>query len=179
MNQDFTVQKKQYLSEKKKFVQRGSLEKKFLHKQWAKKKNSCKLKIPHPPPHHFSNGPSLSVKSSPARIYSRWWAPAAGCWIRRSCVCCSVTFAWAIAWDSPIVNPLFSVEFCLERKNAPWRQTTIWRHGGHQGVETSGVERSTWDARVWVLPCLVPRPHYHARPMRFGSRGPRKLLRPI
>ena len=37
MNQDFTVQKKQYLSEKK-FVQRGSAEKKFLHKQWAKKK---------------------------------------------------------------------------------------------------------------------------------------------
>ena len=27
-------------------------------------------------------------------------------------------------------------------------------------------------------PCLVPRPHYYARPMRFGSRGPRKFLRP-
>ena len=26
--------------------------------------------------------------------------------------------------------------------------------------------------------CLVPRPHYYARPMRFGSRGPRKFLRP-
>ena len=37
MNQDFTVKKKQYLSEKK-FVQRGSAEKKFLHKQWAKKR---------------------------------------------------------------------------------------------------------------------------------------------
>ena len=24
---------------------------------------------------------------------------------------------------------------------------------------------------------LVPRPHYYARPMRFGSRGPRKFLR--
>ena len=29
-----------------------------------------------------------------------------------------------------------------------------------------------------VFPCLVPRPHYYARPMRFGSRGPRKFLRP-
>ena len=27
-------------------------------------------------------------------------------------------------------------------------------------------------------PCLVPRPHYYARPMRFGSCGPRKFLRP-
>ena len=56
MNQDFTVQKKSNICLKKKFVQRGSPEKKFLHKQWAKKKNSCKLKIPPPLPHHFSNG---------------------------------------------------------------------------------------------------------------------------
>ena len=26
--------------------------------------------------------------------------------------------------------------------------------------------------------CLVPRPHYYARAMRFWSRGPRKFLRP-
>ena len=26
--------------------------------------------------------------------------------------------------------------------------------------------------------CLVPRPHYYARPMHFGSRGPRQFLRP-
>ena len=26
--------------------------------------------------------------------------------------------------------------------------------------------------------CLVPRPHYYALPMRFGSRGPRKFLSP-
>ena len=26
--------------------------------------------------------------------------------------------------------------------------------------------------------CLVPRPQYYARPMRFGSRGPRKFLTP-
>ena len=41
----------------------------------------------------FSLQGFLGVKSSPARIYSR-----------RSCVCCSVPFAWEIAWDSPIVN---------------------------------------------------------------------------
>ena len=28
------------------------------------------------------------------------------------------------------------------------------------------------------ISCLVPMPHYYARPMRFGSRGPRKFLRP-
>ena len=26
--------------------------------------------------------------------------------------------------------------------------------------------------------CVVPRPHYYPQPMRFGSRGPRKVLRP-
>ena len=31
---------------------------------------------------------------------------------------------------------------------------------------------------TWVCLYLVPRPHYYARPMRFGSRGPRKFLRP-
>ena len=50
MNQDFTVQKKQYLSEKKKFVRRGSPEKKIRAQVMSEKKNSCKLKIPHPPP---------------------------------------------------------------------------------------------------------------------------------
>ena len=25
---------------------------------------------------------------------------------------------------------------------------------------------------TWVPDCLVPRPHYSARPKRFGSRGP-------
>ena len=43
-------------------------------------------------------------------------------------------------------------------------------------------------SRTWITngkmvlrllwPCLVPRPHYYAPPMRFGSRGPRKFLRP-
>ena len=50
MNQDFTVKKKQYLSEKKKFVQRGSPEKKIPAQAVSEKtKNSCELKIPPPP----------------------------------------------------------------------------------------------------------------------------------
>ena len=47
MNQDSTVKKKQYLSEKK-FVQRDYSHEKKIR---AQKKISCKLKIPHPPPH--------------------------------------------------------------------------------------------------------------------------------
>ena len=35
-------------------------------------------------------------------------------------------------------------------------------------------ERLTFQTRL----CLVPRPHYYARPMCFGSRGPRMFLRP-
>ena len=50
MNQDFTVKKKQYLSEKK-FVERDySHEKKIPAQAVSEKKISCKLKIPHPPP---------------------------------------------------------------------------------------------------------------------------------
>ena len=32
-----------------------------------------------------------------------------------------------------------------------------------------------WVLVEWITPCLVPRPHYYARLMRSGSRGPRKL----
>ena len=61
MNQDFTVQKKQYLTEKKIRADGVHLKKKFLHKQWAKKKFvQAENSPPPPPPHHFSNGPSLS-----------------------------------------------------------------------------------------------------------------------
>ena len=38
MNQDFTVQKKQYLSEKEKFVRRGSPEKKIRAQAMSEKK---------------------------------------------------------------------------------------------------------------------------------------------
>ena len=59
MNQDFTV-KKSNICLKKKFVQGNSPGKKIPAQAVREKKNSYKLKIPHPPaPHHFSNGPSL------------------------------------------------------------------------------------------------------------------------
>ena len=59
MNQDFTVKKKKYLSEKK-IRAEGLTRKKIPAQAVSEKKKSCKLKIPHPPaPHHFSNGPSL------------------------------------------------------------------------------------------------------------------------
>ena len=69
MNQDFTV-KKSNICLTKKFVQRGSPEKKKQNKIPAQavseKKNSYKLKIPHPPlpPPQWSNGPSLMMKLS-------------------------------------------------------------------------------------------------------------------
>ena len=53
MNQDFTVKKKSNICLKKKFVQRGSPEKKFLHKQWAKKKFVQAENSPPPPPITF------------------------------------------------------------------------------------------------------------------------------
>ena len=39
---------------------------------------------------------------------------------------------------------------------------------------------NSWSRCAWdeVFSCLVPRPHYYARPMRFRSRGPREFLRP-
>ena len=52
MNQDFTA-KKSNICLKKKFVQRGSPEKKIPAQAVSEKKNSCKLKIPHPPPITF------------------------------------------------------------------------------------------------------------------------------
>ena len=49
MNQDFTVQKKQYLSEKK-FVQRGSPEKKIPAQAVSEKKKFVQAENPSPPP---------------------------------------------------------------------------------------------------------------------------------
>ena len=47
MNQDFTVQKKQYLSEKKNSCRGVHLKKKNPAQAEGEKKNSCKLKIGH------------------------------------------------------------------------------------------------------------------------------------
>ena len=53
MNQDFTVQKRAIFDRKKNSCRRVHLKKKFLHKQWAKKKIRAELKIPQPPPITF------------------------------------------------------------------------------------------------------------------------------
>ena len=83
MNRDFT-KKMQYLSEKK-FVQRVSPEKKIPAQAVGKKKNSCKLKIPLPP-HHFSNGPSLSGGEA-LRDDSNNGCGGDYDQIRKSCIC--------------------------------------------------------------------------------------------
>ena len=44
------------LTLKKKFM---LTPKKYSYKEFDNEKNSCGLKIPHPPPRNFSNGPSL------------------------------------------------------------------------------------------------------------------------
>lgn len=51
MNQDFTSPKKSNicLKQKEKQIRCFTWKKPFLHQQWPKKKNSCKLKIPQPP----------------------------------------------------------------------------------------------------------------------------------
>ena len=66
MNQDFTVQKSN-ICLKKKFVQRGSPEKKILAQAVSEKKKFVQAENPPPPPtpHHFSNGPSLKKPPLP------------------------------------------------------------------------------------------------------------------
>ena len=60
MNQDSTVQKKQYLSEKKNSCRGVHLKKKKIPAQAVSEKtNSWKLKTAPPPSNQFSNGPSL------------------------------------------------------------------------------------------------------------------------
>ena len=44
----------------------------------------------------------------------------------------------------------------------PFKDGMSLRNGVWQAVYKSGTGTG----------CLVPRPHYYARPMRFGSRGP-------
>ena len=69
MNQDFTVQKSN-ICLKKQFVQRGSPEKKIPAQAVSEKKNSCKLKIPHPPPITFLMARPLSrISRTPQCVY--------------------------------------------------------------------------------------------------------------
>ena len=44
-------------------MHRAVAKKKILAQEMGQKKNSSRLKIPHPP-HHFSNGPSLNVNKT-------------------------------------------------------------------------------------------------------------------
>ena len=64
MNQDFSASKKCNICLKKKKIRAEGFtwKRNSCTRQWAKKKNSCKLKIPPPHPHHFSNGPSLKCQ---------------------------------------------------------------------------------------------------------------------
>ena len=61
MNQDFTVKKKQYLSERK-IRAEGFTRKKnsSTSNEQKKKEKTCKLEIP-PLPYHFANDPSPNV----------------------------------------------------------------------------------------------------------------------
>ena len=43
---------------------------------------------------------------------------------------------------------------------------------GRSKKSTGGFNPANWRKPYRVLICLVPRPHYSARPIRFGSRGP-------
>ena len=60
MNKDFTV-KKSNICLKKKFMQRGSPEKKIPAQAVSEKKKFVRAENS-PPPHHFSNGPSLKKR---------------------------------------------------------------------------------------------------------------------
>ena len=82
--------------------------------------------------------------------------PLRGLTIRRSCVCCSVCMRNGLRFtDSkhcfaddkkPALHEYFGhwweFEIAFSRmlprnKNAPWRHTTVWRHGGHHRIYTS------------------------------------------
>ena len=52
-------------------MHRAVAKKKILAQEMGQKKNSGRLKIPHPP-HHFSNGPSLTLTASFNLIVSEY-----------------------------------------------------------------------------------------------------------
>ena len=53
-------------------MHRAVAKKKILAQEMGQKKNSGRLKIPHPRPHHFSNGPSLIGDQN---LRGRGWNP--------------------------------------------------------------------------------------------------------
>ena len=96
---------------------------------------------------------SYGGKSSPWRISRHLW------------VLCLLFCVREIVRDSPIVNivsqtwintsALMNTPWmcalvmlhCLVRENAPWRQTTVWGHGGHHRIYTSIDRRCEFAAR--------------------------------
>ena len=94
--------------------------------------------------------------------------PLRGLTIRRSCVCCSVCMRNGLRFtdskhcfaDDEITSQLFmntvghwwEFEIAFSRtlprnRNAPWPQTTVWRHGGHHRIYTSKDESCEFSAR--------------------------------
>ena len=92
--------------------------------------------------------------------------PLRGLTIRRSCVCCSVCMRNGLRFtDSKhcfaddektalheYYGHWWEFEIAFSRmlprnKNAPWRQTTVWRHGGHHRIYTSKDESCEFAAR--------------------------------
>ena len=55
--------------------------------------------------------------------------------------------------------------------------------GGGYGTKKSKERQEeplgTMSYQMLIGACLVPRPHYSARPKRFGSRGPCENVRPF
>ena len=54
----------------------------------------------------------------------------------------------------------------VESVFTPFKNGMTWRNGMWQAVYKQVGRGGTGTG------CLVARPHYYARPMRFGSRGP-------
>ena len=86
--------------------------------------------------------------------------------IRRSCVCCSVCLRNGLRFSDSkhcfvdnektalheCFRPWWEFEIAFSRmlpknKNAPWRQTTVLRHGGHHRIYTSKDESCEFAAR--------------------------------
>ena len=93
--------------------------------------------------------------------------PLRGWTIRRSCVCCSVCMRNGLRFtdskhcfaddEKTALREYFGhwwkFEIAFSRmlprnKNAPWRQTTVWRHGGHHRMYTSKDESCEFAARL-------------------------------
>ena len=84
--------------------------------------------------------------------------PLRGLTIWRSCVCYSVCMKNGLRCtdskhcfaddEKTALHEYFGHWWMLPRnKNAPWRQTTVWRHGGHHRIYTSKDENCNFAAR--------------------------------